>query len=59
MSRERSLCGKEEIIRVAVDIVDQEGIGAVSARRIAKELNVSSMTIYNHVKNSTTSKSEC
>ncbi len=51
MSRERSLCGKEEIIRVAVDIVDQEGIGAVSARRIAKELNVSSMTIYNYVKN--------
>ena len=51
MSRDRSLCGKEEIIRVAVDIVDQEGIGAVSARRIAKELNVSSMTIYNYVKN--------
>ena len=51
MSRERSLCGKEEIIRVAMDIVDGEGMEALSARRIAKELGVSSMTIYNYVKN--------
>ena len=51
MSRERSLCGKEEIIKVAIDIVDKEGMEALSARRIAKELGVSSMTIYNYVKN--------
>lgn len=51
MSRERSLCGKEEIIKVAIDIVDREGMEALSARRIAKELGVSSMTIYNYVKN--------
>lgn len=51
MSRERSLCGKEEIIKVAIEIVDKEGMESLSARRIAKELGVSSMTIYNYVKN--------
>ena len=49
MAREKVLCGKEEIIRVAVGIVDKEGMEAVSVRRIAKELGVSSMTIYNYV----------
>ena len=29
MSRERSLCGKEEIIKVAIDIVDREGMEAL------------------------------
>ena len=51
MSRERSLYGKEEIITVAIGIVENEGETALSARRIAKELGVSSMTIYNYVKN--------
>lgn len=51
MAREKVLCGKEEIIRVAVGIVDKEGMEAVSVRRIAKELGVSSMTIYNYVEN--------
>ena len=36
---------------VAVGIVDKEGMEAVSVRRIAKELGVSSMTIYNYVEN--------
>ena len=34
MAREKVLCGKEEIIRVAVGIVDKEGMEAVSVRRI-------------------------
>ncbi len=51
MSRERSLCGKEEVIKAAMGIADREGMEALSARRIAKELGVSSMTIYNYVKN--------
>lgn len=54
MAREKVLCGKEEIIRVAVGIVDKEGMEAVSVRRIAKELGVSSMTIYNYVETSAT-----
>jgi len=51
MSREKALCGKEEIIRVAVGIVDREGMEALSVRGIAKELGVSSMTIYHYVEN--------
>lgn len=51
MPREKVLCGKEEIIRVAVGIVDAEGVEALTARRIAKELGVSPMTLYNYVEN--------
>ena len=48
MAREKVLCGREEIIRAAVRIVDAEGMEALSARRISKELGVSAMTIYNY-----------
>ncbi len=51
MPRERILCGKEEIFRVAIDIVDKSGMAALSIRAIAKELAVSPMTIYNYVEN--------
>ncbi len=51
MSREKVLCGKEEIFRVAIGIVDREGIESLSIRNIAKELGVSPMTIYNYVEN--------
>lgn len=45
MAREKVLCGKEEIIRAAVRIMDSEGLEALSARRISSELGVSAMTI--------------
>lgn len=51
MSREKVLCGKEEIIRVAIGIVDRQGVESLSIRNIAKELGVSPMTIYNYVEN--------
>lgn len=51
MSREKILCGKEEIHRCAINIVDRDGIAALSVRSIAKELGVSPMTIYNYVDN--------
>lgn len=51
MSREKVLCGKEEIIRVAIGIVDRDGVEMLSIRTIAKELGVSPMTIYNYVEN--------
>ena len=41
MSREKILCGKEDIFRVAIGMVDREGIEALSVRSIAKELGVS------------------
>lgn len=51
MSREKILCGKEEIFRVAIGIVERDGVEALSVRSIAKELGVSPMTIYNYVEN--------
>ncbi len=51
MPRERILCGKEEVFRVAINLVDREGMEALSIRAIAKELGVSPMTIYNYVEN--------
>jgi AcrR family transcriptional regulator len=51
MPREKILCGKEEIFRVAIDIVEQAGMADLSMRAIAKALGVSPMTIYNYVEN--------
>ena len=51
MPREKILCGKEEIFRVAINIVDRDGIEGLSVRSIAKDLSVSPMTIYNYVDN--------
>ncbi len=42
--------GRERIVRAAVDIADVEGIAAVSMRRIATELDVSTMSLYRHVR---------
>lgn len=49
MSREKILCGNDEIFRVANSIVDRDGVEALSIRAIAKELGVAPMTIYNYV----------
>lgn len=49
MARERVLRDKKQIIRLAYQIVDDEGVESLSVRRISKELGVSSMTIYNYV----------
>lgn len=51
MPRDKVLCGKKEIITVAARIVDTEGIAALSIRKIANELGVSPMTLYNYVDN--------
>jgi AcrR family transcriptional regulator len=42
---------KERVLRAAVDLADAEGIEAVSMRRLAKELGVEAMSLYNHVAN--------
>lgn len=49
MSRSRVIFDRNQIIEVAYELVRQEGDEALSSRRICKELNVSSMTIYNYV----------
>ena len=51
MGRNKVLYDKQQIIDIAVSIVEEEGIEVLSARRIASELGVSSMTMYNYVSN--------
>jgi len=49
MSRTRVIFDRNQIIDIAFAIVKEEGSEALSSRRVCKELNVSSMTIYNYV----------
>lgn len=51
MARNKALNSRDEIIDISFDIINNEGTPAFSARRLAKELNVSFMTIYNYVEN--------
>lgn len=51
MGRNKVLYDKQQIIDIAVMIVEEEGIEVLSARRIASKLGVSSMTMYNYVSN--------
>jgi AcrR family transcriptional regulator len=41
---------RERLAQVAFEIADQEGFGAVSMRRVAKELGAGTMTLYNYVR---------
>ncbi|BAZ05564.1 TetR/AcrR family transcriptional regulator [Calothrix sp. NIES-3974] len=42
---------RERVLQVALRIADKDGIGAVSMRKIAQELGVQAMSLYNHVVN--------
>jgi AcrR family transcriptional regulator len=40
---------RERIMRVALEIVERDGVDALSMRRLAKEFGVEAMSLYNHV----------
>jgi AcrR family transcriptional regulator len=42
---------RERVLRAAVTLADEGGIDALSMRRLAKELGVEAMSLYNHVAN--------
>jgi len=42
---------RERVLRAAVALADEGGIEALSMRRLAKELRVEAMSLYNHVAN--------
>jgi AcrR family transcriptional regulator len=50
-SATRTPLSKERVLRAAVDLADAEGLEALSMRRLAKELGVEAMSLYNHVAN--------
>ena len=47
----RTPLSKERVLRAAVVLADTSGIEALSMRRLAKELGVEAMSLYNHVAN--------
>ncbi len=42
---------RERVLQAAVVLADREGIGSVSMRKVAGELGVEAMSLYNHVAN--------
>ena len=50
MSRQKSRLSRQKIAAVALAIADEEGIEAVSMRRLAQELEVGTMSLYYYVK---------
>lgn len=51
MPRNKILNDKNQIIDTALGIIATDGLEAVSMRRLSKEMGVSSMTLYNYVRN--------
>lgn len=43
--------GADSIARAAEHIIDQEGLGALTMRRLGRELGVEAMSIYHHIPN--------
>jgi AcrR family transcriptional regulator len=41
----------ERVLRAAVDLADRAGIDSLSMRKLAQELGVEAMSLYNHVQN--------
>lgn len=48
---QRAPLSRERVLRAAMELVDGEGIGALSMRRLAAQLGVEAMSLYYHVKN--------
>jgi AcrR family transcriptional regulator len=47
----RTPLSRERVLRAATALADKEGIGALSMRKLAQELGVEAMSLYNHVAN--------
>lgn len=45
------LINKEKTLQVALKIVDNEGLSALSIRRLGKELNINGYSLYHHFEN--------
>jgi len=48
-SHRREPLTRERILRAALNVMDQEGLEAVTMRRLGRELGVEAMSLYNHV----------
>jgi AcrR family transcriptional regulator len=48
---QRAPLTRDRILRTAVDLADERGIGSLSMRRLGQALGVEAMSLYNHVRN--------
>ena len=48
-TKERERLTRDRVIDAAVAVMDAEGLDAVSMRRVAREVGVEAMSLYNHV----------
>ncbi|HXF37228.1 MAG TPA: TetR/AcrR family transcriptional regulator C-terminal domain-containing protein [Actinomycetota bacterium] len=49
-SKRRTPLSRERVVRAALELVDREGLEALSMRRLGAELGVEAMSLYNHVR---------
>ena len=47
--RSRAPLSRERILRAAIDLADEDGIEALTMRRLGRRLDVEAMSLYNHV----------
>ncbi len=47
----RTPLSKERVLRAAIEFADERGVDALSMRKLAQELGVEAMSLYNHVAN--------
>jgi AcrR family transcriptional regulator len=50
-TKPRTPLSRERVLRAAMTLADEEGIEALSMRKLADELGVKAMSLYNHVAN--------
>jgi len=49
-TKDRERLTRERVIDAAIAVMDAEGLDAVSMRRVAREVGVEAMSLYNHVR---------
>ena len=50
-SKPRTPLSRERVLRAAVTLADERGVGELTMRKLAKQLGVEAMSLYNHVAN--------
>jgi AcrR family transcriptional regulator len=48
-AKQRTPLSRERVLRAAVALADERGLGELTMRKLAKELDVEAMSLYNHV----------
>jgi len=51
MPPDREPLTRDRVVAAAVDFADRDGVGSLSMRKLARELGVEAMSLYNHVAN--------